>query len=110
MEEAIVLLGAVMAVGLIARDMLRTKRQRACPVCGGRELAVVSWVRWHEERTGGARTEYRCGGCGASLFAELSTPVMTKAQHDRWLEAMRHRDTHPAPPAARVHRKGRWWW
>ena len=110
MEEGIVLLGVVVAVGLIARDMLRTKRRRVCPGCGGRELTVVSWCRWHEERTGGARTEYRCGGCGESLFAELETPVMTRAEHERWLEAMRHRDTHQPPPAARVHRKRRGWW
>jgi hypothetical protein len=110
MEEGVVLLGVAVAVGLIARDMLRTKRQRACPVCGKHDLIVVSWHRWHGERTGGARTEYRCRDCGEPLFAELSTPVMTRAQHEAWLEAMIHRDTHEPPPPARVHRRRRWWW
>jgi len=111
MEEGIVLLGVAFALGVIARDAVRTKRRLVCPLCGGRELTVVSWRRWHEERTGGARTEYRCAGCGESLFAELSTPrLMTRADHERWLEAMRHRDKHQPPPAARVHRKRRGWW
>jgi hypothetical protein len=75
---------------------------------------MVHWYLWSGKRndsarTGGARTEYRCGGCGEELFSELSTGVMTKAEHEQWLEARQHRGTREAP-VARVHRKRRWWW
>ena len=115
MEEGLALLAAGLAIGVIACGMLRDRRQRVCPVCSGHELTVVHWYRWSGRRnggarTGGARTEYRCDGCGEELFGELSTEVMTKAEHEQWLEARQHRGTREAPPVARVHRKRRWWW
>jgi hypothetical protein len=115
MEEGLALLAAVIVIGVITRGMWRDRRHHGCPVCGGNDLAMVDSYRWSGKRadgarTGGARSEYRCGGCGESLFSELSTGLMTNAEHEQWIETKLGRGGDAAPPVARVHRKRRWWW
>jgi len=113
MDQLLLVVGAAIAASAVAltRDV-RSKPQLVCATCGGRELTRLGFVLWtgvrrDGKRFPGARTDYRCDGCGARLFAESGTPPMTEAQHRAWRDAAFNGAV--APPRAVVHRRRRWW-
>lgn len=57
--------------------------RKTCPHCKA-PTWILQATHWEDELGTGMREEVRCSGCGAMLFRELGTKLMTAEEHVTW--------------------------